>query len=67
MEIFFFPNRNLSISQILFFFQLYEEYSFLRKPNLSSFLSHILQAIEDISVPVDPAMKKTLEQHFLTK
>merc|ERR1719188_1672707 len=34
--------------------QLYEE---------GSFLSHILEAVEDLSVPVDPAMKKTLEQH----
>ena len=45
-------------------FQLYEEGSFLRRPDLSSFLSHILEAMEDISVPVDPAMKKTLEQHY---
>ena len=44
--------------------QLYEESSFLRRPDLSSFLSHILEAMEDISVPVDPAMKKTLEQHY---
>ena len=44
--------------------QLYEEGSFLRRPDLSSFLSHILEAMEDISVPVDPAMKKTLEQHY---
>eukprot|EP00095_Tigriopus_kingsejongensis_P007193 maker-scaffold192_size271026-snap-gene-0.15 protein:Tk07193 transcript:maker-scaffold192_size271026-snap-gene-0.15-mRNA-1 annotation:"denn domain-containing protein 5b" len=43
--------------------QLFEENSFMRKPNLSSFLSHIMEALEDISVPVDPAMKKTLEQH----
>ena len=48
-------------------FQLYEEYSFMRKPNLTSFLSHILEALNDISVPVDPAMKKTLEQHNYLK
>ncbi len=45
-------------------FQLYEDHSFLRKPALSSFLSHVLAALKDISVPVDPAMTKTLEQHF---
>merc|ERR1712029_1310149 len=42
---------------------LYEEHAFLRDPSLTSFVSRILDAIEDISVPVDPAMKMTLENH----
>lgn len=46
--------------------QLYEENSFLRNPNLASFLTHILEALEDISVPVDPAMKATFEKHNFT-
>ena len=49
----------------LVFFQLFEEHAFLREPTLSNFLSHILKALDDISVPVDPALKKTLEQHHL--
>ena len=48
---------------LIFFFQLYEDHAFFRNSNLSAFLSHILKALDDISVPVDPAMKKTLEQH----
>ena len=48
---------------ILLNFQLYEEHAFLRDPSLTSFVSHILDAIEDISVPVDPALKMTLENH----
>lgn len=48
-----------------FTFQLYEEMSFLRKPNLISFLSHILEAIKDISIPVDPAMTKCLEINWI--
>ena len=45
------------------FFQLYEDHAFFRDQTLVTFLSHILKALDDISVPVDPAMKKTLEQH----
>ena len=44
-------------------FQLYEDHAFFRDGTLVTFLSHILKALDDISVPVDPAMKKTLEQH----
>jgi hypothetical protein len=43
--------------------QLYEEHAFLRSPPLISSLSHVLKSIDDISVPVDPALKTTLEQH----
>merc|ERR1719215_152339 len=42
--------------------QLYEDHAFFRDGTLVTFLSHILKALDDISVPVDPAMKKTLEQ-----
>ena len=44
-------------------FQLYEEHAFMRDPSLTSFLSHILEALEEISVPVDPALKETFEKH----
>jgi len=47
--------------------QLYEDYAFFRDQTLVTFLSHILKALDDISVPVDPAMKKTLEQHQIFK
>uniref|UniRef100_A0A0K2V7U8 DENN domaincontaining protein 5Blike [Apis florea] n=1 Tax=Lepeophtheirus salmonis TaxID=72036 RepID=A0A0K2V7U8_LEPSM len=43
--------------------QLYDEVSFLRDTSLTSFLSHILETLEEISIPVDPALTKTLEQH----
>jgi hypothetical protein len=43
-------------------FQLYEEHAFLRNPSLITSLSHVLKSIDDISVPVDPALKTTLEQ-----
>ena len=60
------PKWNYFLHRYFFlWFQLYEEIAFLRNPTLSHFLSHILEALEDISVPVDPAMKKTLEQHNL--
>ena len=49
----------------LILFQLYEDHAFFRNSNLAAFLSHILKALDDISVPVDPAMKKTLEQHHV--
>merc|ERR1712059_60845 len=42
--------------------QLYDEQSFLRDPDLSGYLTHILDAVTSIEVPVDPAMKKSLEQ-----
>lgn len=45
--------------------QLYEDHAFFRDPTLVTFLSHILKALDDISVPVDPAMKKTLEHHAM--
>ena len=51
----------------IFIFQLYEDYAFFRDQTLVTFLSHILKALDDISVPVDPAMKKTLEQHQIFK
>ena len=51
--------------KLLHFLQLYEDHAFFRNSNLSAFLSHILKALDDISVPVDPAMKKTLEQHHV--
>ena len=35
----------------------------MRDPSLTNFLSHILVALEDISVPVDPALKETFERH----
>ena len=46
-----------------FLFQLYEEHAFMRDPQLTNFLSHILEALEEISVPVDPALKETFEKH----
>lgn len=42
--------------------QLYECSSFFREPSLVSYLTHILEALTPIEVPVDPAMKKSLEQ-----
>jgi len=36
----------------------------MRDPSLTNFLSHILEALEEISVPVDPAPKETLEKHI---
>jgi len=42
--------------------QLYDEQSFLRDPELSQHLTHSLDALTPIEVPVDPAMKKSLEQ-----
>lgn len=42
--------------------QLYDEQSFLREPDLAQYLTHILDALTPIEVPVDPAMKKSLEQ-----
>ena len=48
---------------VLISLQLYEDHAFFRDPTLVTFLSHILKALDDISVPVDPAMKKTLEHH----
>ena len=59
---FFLQEKKKSIFNLLFL-QLYEDHAFFRNSNLSAFLSHILKALDDISVPVDPAMKKTLEQH----
>ena len=53
------------IKIISILFQLYEDHAFFRNSNLAAFLSHILKALDDISVPVDPAMKKTLEQHHV--
>jgi len=42
--------------------QLYEEQSFLRDSELAGYVTHILEALTTIEVPVDPAMKKSLEQ-----
>jgi len=42
--------------------QLYEEQSFLRDGELAGYVTHILEALTTIEVPVDPAMKKSLEQ-----
>jgi len=42
--------------------QLYDELSFLREPELAGFLTHVLDALTAIEIPVDPAMKKSLEQ-----
>ena len=42
--------------------QLYDASSFFRDPTLVTFLTHILEALTPIEVPVDPAMKKSLEQ-----
>ena len=52
---------------LIFIFQLYEDYAFFKDQTLVTFLTHILKALDDISVPVDPAMKKTLEQHQIFK
>ncbi|XP_023328057.1 DENN domain-containing protein 5B [Eurytemora carolleeae] len=41
--------------------QLYDEFSFLRDPTLAGFIIHVLEALTPVEVPVDPAMKKTLE------
>jgi len=43
--------------------QLYDELSFLREPGLAGYITHVLEALTSIEVPVDPAMKKSLEQH----
>jgi len=43
--------------------QLYDELSFLRDPELAGFLTHVLDALTSIEIPVDPAMKKSLEQN----
>merc|ERR1719290_409859 len=42
--------------------QLYDELSFLRDNELSGYLTHVLDALTGIDIPVDPAMKKSLEQ-----
>merc|ERR1719341_2607545 len=42
--------------------QLYEEQSFLRDGELAGYVTHILEALTTLEVPVDPAMKKSLEQ-----
>ena len=47
-QVFFEAKDSIHPFQHRFNFQLYEDYSFLRKPSLASFLSHILEAIEDI-------------------
>lgn len=53
-------NRFINLSIDL---QLFEDYAFFRDPSLISSLSHVLRALDDISVPVDPALKATLERH----
>ena len=42
--------------------QLYDELSFLRDTELAGYLTHVLDALTGIEIPVDPAMKKSLEQ-----
>jgi hypothetical protein len=42
--------------------QLYDDLSFLREPELAGYLTHVLDALTVIEIPVDPAMKKSLEQ-----
>jgi len=42
--------------------QLYDEHSFLREKELAGQMTHILEALTNIEVPVDPAMKKSFEQ-----
>merc|ERR1712058_52078 len=42
--------------------QLYDEHSFLREEELAGQMTHILEALTNIEVPVDPAMKKSFEQ-----
>ena len=42
--------------------QLYDDLSFLRDPELAGYLTHVLDALTGIEIPVDPAMKKSLEQ-----
>merc|ERR1712203_1331079 len=42
--------------------QLYDEVSFLRDVELAGYLTHVLDALTGIEIPVDPAMKKSLEQ-----
>lgn len=42
--------------------QLYDDHSFLRDTELSGYLTHVLDALTGIEIPVDPAMKKSLEQ-----
>ena len=42
--------------------QLYDELSFFRDVELAGYLTHVLDALTGIEIPVDPAMKKSLEQ-----
>jgi len=41
--------------------QLYDETSFLRNSTLAGYITHVLDALTTIEVPVDPAIKKSLE------
>ena len=43
---------------------LYDKLSFLRDVELAGYLTHVLDALTGIEIPVDPAMKKSLEPHM---
>ena len=45
---------------------LYDKLSFLRDVELAGYLTHVLDALTGIEIPVDPAMKKSLEPHMQT-